>query len=213
MTTRRLLRVGAAATILFLVLLGVQGALRAGYDPVYHTGSELSLGGLGWIQILNFVQMGLALVGFAVALGRALHTPAAAALLAFAGLALIAAGVFVTDPVRGFPPGVRAPAQASWHGQVHDLTGPVMMLALFAACVVVLPRLRGPWRRYTLLTAVAGLGLTAATVGAWQSDAAYTGLVQRALILLYWTWIALLGLHLAGRRVTGASPTATPPPR
>jgi hypothetical protein len=31
--------------------------LRPGYDPIYHTGSELELGARGWIQRANFIVM------------------------------------------------------------------------------------------------------------------------------------------------------------
>lgn len=46
------------------------------------------------------------------------------------------------------------------------------------------------------LTSVAGLVLLIATAVAWQKDAKYTGLVQRALILVYCSWIVLLRLYL-----------------
>jgi hypothetical protein len=47
-----------------------------------------------------------------------------------------------------------------------------------------------------VLTAVAGLALTVSTALTWQKDAANTGLIQRGLILVYWSWIVLLGIHL-----------------
>ncbi|MGH2698191.1 MAG: hypothetical protein ACRDJL_03190 [Actinomycetota bacterium] len=47
-----------------------------------------------------------------------------------------------------------------------------------------------------MLAAVAGLALTIWTAPSYQRDAANTGLVQRALILVYWSWIVLLGIHL-----------------
>lgn len=56
--------------------------------------------------------------------------------------------------------------------------------------------LEGSWRWYTALTAVVGLGLTMGTALSYQRDAAKTGLVQWALILVYWSWIVLLGIHL-----------------
>jgi hypothetical protein len=31
---------------------------------------------------------------------------------------------------------------------------------------------------------------------AYQKDAAHTGLVQRGLIIVYWSWIAALAIHL-----------------
>jgi hypothetical protein len=74
-----------------------------------------------------------------------------------------------------------------------------MFLAVFGACLTLTGRLQGPWQAYTLLTAVAGLALTAWTALAYQRDAANTGLVQRGLIVVYLGWIVLLGIHLATR--------------
>jgi hypothetical protein len=30
----------------------------------------------------------------------------------------------------------------------------------------------------------------------WQNDASYTGLVERSLILVYWSWLVVLAVHL-----------------
>ncbi len=38
--------------------------------------------------------------------------------------------------------------------------------------------------------------MTIWTVLAFRRDAANTGLVQRGLILIYWTWIVVVGIHL-----------------
>ena len=51
-------------------------------------------------------------------------------------------------------------------------------------------------RSYTVLTAVVGLALTISTAVAWQKDASKTGLVQRALVFVYFSWIVLVGIHL-----------------
>jgi hypothetical protein len=42
--TDALLLTGLTAAVLFVVVLLVEGAVRPGYDPIYHTGSELELG-------------------------------------------------------------------------------------------------------------------------------------------------------------------------
>jgi hypothetical protein len=72
-----------------------------------------------------------------------------------------------------------------------------MFLALFAACLILAGSLESPWRIYTVVTAVVGLVLTAWTAVSFQRDAANTGLVQRTLILVYWVWVILTGIHLA----------------
>lgn len=199
LTLDALLIVGMATAVVFVAILLVEGALRPGYDPTYHTVSELSLGDRGWIQIANFLQMGVGMFAFAVGIHRTLNTLVGAILLAIFGVGMMAAGAFLPAPKRGYPPGAPTwtPDQLSWHHQVHDVVGgPVAFLAIFGACLTLVGRLDGPWRLYTVLTATIGLALTIWTALAYRRDAVNTGLVQRALILVYWSWIVLMGVHL-----------------
>lgn len=193
------LLVGVASAVVFVVVWLVEGARRPGYDPTYHTVSELSSGDSGWIQVANFLQMGAGTFAFAVGVNRTLNTSVGAVLLAIFGLGMVAAGVFRPDPIRGYPPESPTGTRdgVSWHHQAHGvISGPIAFFALFGACLVLASRLDGAWRLYTVLTAVVGLVLTIGTALAYQRDAANTGLVQRALILVYWSWIVVLGLHL-----------------
>jgi Protein of unknown function (DUF998) len=196
--TGTLLIVGEVAALVFVAVLLIEGALRRGYDPAYHTSSALSLGDRGWIQIANFLQLGVGTFAFAVGVHQALNSVVAAVLVAIFGLGAIVAGVCRMDPMRGYPPGAQSgtPTTLTWHHQVHDIAGPIMFLAIFAACLALAGRLQGFWRLYTIFTAVAGLVLTISTAVAWQKDAKNTGLVQRALILVYYSWFVLLGVHL-----------------
>ena len=196
--TRPLLIVGVAAAVVFVAVLLIEGVLRRGYDPTYHTSSALSLGDRGWIQIANFLQLGAGTFAIAVGIHQALNSVVAPVLVAIFGLGAIVAGVWRMDPMRGYPPGAQSgtPTTLTWHHQVHDIAGPIMFLAIFGACIALAVRLQGLWRLYTILTAVAGLALTISTAVAWQKDAKYTGLIQRALILVYSSWFVLLGLHL-----------------
>ena len=196
--TQTLLIVGVAAAAMFVAILLIEGMLRPNYNATYHMGSALSLGDRGWIQVVNFLQLGLGMFAFAVGVYQSLNTVVAALLVAIFGLGAIVAGVFRMDPMRGYPPGAPTgtPAELTWHHKVHDLSGPIMFLAIFGACLALAGHLPGPWRLYTVLTAVAGLALTISTAVAWQKDARNTGLIQRALILVYCSWIVLLGIHL-----------------
>src|SRR5215207_2164481 len=105
-----LLSVSVAAVVVFMGVLLIEGALRPGYRPTYHPGSALSLGDRGWIQIANFLQLGIAMF----------------------------AGVFRMDPMRGYPPGAPTgtPTELTWQHRVHELAGPTMFFAIFAACLV-----------------------------------------------------------------------------
>jgi Protein of unknown function (DUF998) len=93
---------------LFVVGFTAIGAKRAGYDWQRHTVSSLAVGHQGWLQRTNFVVAGL-LYGYAA---RGLHEcprrsvgpRLVSALVAGASAGLIGSGVFVTDPIGGFPP-------------------------------------------------------------------------------------------------------------
>jgi hypothetical membrane protein len=106
-STDVLLLAGVAAAIVFAAVLLVEGARRPGYDPIYHTGSELDLGEGGWVQRANFLLMGLGVFAYAVGVNQTLNTDLGAVLLAIFGFGMIVAGVFVPDAVRGYPPGAR----------------------------------------------------------------------------------------------------------
>jgi hypothetical protein len=67
--------------------------------------SLLSNGAVGWIQIAGFVIAGAMVVACAIGVQRALKDGPAATwaprLIALYGLGLVAAGVFVADPMTG----------------------------------------------------------------------------------------------------------------
>jgi hypothetical protein len=71
--TRMLLTGGVVAGPLFVAVGLAQAFTRAGFDPVRHPLSLLSLGDFGWIQITNFVTAGLLFLGAAVGVRRVLH--------------------------------------------------------------------------------------------------------------------------------------------
>jgi len=67
-----LLTGGVVAGPLFVAVGLAQAFTRAGFDPVRHPLSLLSLGDLGWLQITNFVTAGLLFLG-SMALGPLLN--------------------------------------------------------------------------------------------------------------------------------------------
>jgi hypothetical membrane protein len=126
-----LLLVGVVAVVVWVAVVLIEGSLRPGYEPTYHTASELELGERGWIQRVNFLLMGVGMLAFAVGVSRTLDSVFGAVLLAISGVGAVVSGVFIPDPIRGYPPGARSEpsAQKTWQAQVHDVAGPVMFLA------------------------------------------------------------------------------------
>jgi hypothetical protein len=68
--TRGLLRCGVAAGPLFVTVFLAEGARRAGYKPLRHPVSSLSLGPHGWVQVANFSAAGTLCLAAAAGLSR-----------------------------------------------------------------------------------------------------------------------------------------------
>jgi hypothetical protein len=112
--------------------------------------------------MVNFALAGVLNLLYAGGLWRTLHPGRAGTwgplLIGAYGLGLIAVGVFRTDPAQGFPPGVTAAAEPSWHGAVHALGALFTFLALTGALAVLvrlfLARNQPWWAFYCLVSAV-----------------------------------------------------------
>ncbi|MFC4117192.1 DUF998 domain-containing protein [Nonomuraea zeae] len=139
----RLLLAGALAGPVFLASAIIQMLTREGFDITRHPISQLSTGGLGWIQITTFVLAGVG--GLALAAGiRRTYTEgtgrrALPVLVGIFGTGMIAAGVFTMDPEHGFPAGTPdgPVAQMSWHSIAHSSAAAVSFTALAIAAIVL----------------------------------------------------------------------------
>lgn len=198
MLTDVLLMAGMVTAVVFVAVVLVEGARRSGYDPVLMTASELSLGERGWVQRINFFQVGAGTLAFALGVNAAIDAVVGSLLLAVFGLGFIGSGLILPDPLHGYPPEARdvAPRPTTLQGRLHNAIGPVMFIAVFLACLALATQLHGIWQLYTLATAAAGIGLTVLTARAFTRDAPTTGLIQRILIVVYLAWLVLLGFHL-----------------
>jgi hypothetical protein len=201
----RLLVAGLFAGPLFTAAYLLEGALRGhGYSPLRHPVSSLALGPQGWEQIANFLVCGLLVVVFSIGLRRSLRPgPGALALpllVAVWGLGLLGAGVFVTDPVGGYP---TAATPVTWHGQLHDLAFSLpafaaLTLAMLTAGVTFARRRSGWFALYSALSGIAfAILFVFATLGfagvdPWISTA---GLWQRLCVSVGWLWLALLAAN------------------
>jgi hypothetical protein len=205
--TRLLLAGGVGGPPLFVAVLLLEGATRPGYNAWVQAGSALSLSRWGWVQMANFVVCGVLVFGFALGLRRLLAAGGRGStwgprLIAAFGLALVVAGVFVTDPAQGYPPGTPSgPAVATtWHGAIHAFAGLMVFAALLpSACYVMASYFanasggRG-WALYSIAT---GIVIWASFVdfivaGARNGPA---GFYERIAILAGWGWIAFLAFR------------------
>jgi len=197
--TRSLLGYGVIAGPIYVAVSLALAFTRRGFDITRHAWSLLSIGDLGWIQVTNFVVVGLMTVAAAAGLRRAGIGRWTPRLVAAYGLSLVAAGVFRADPAEGFPVGTPAgPGTVSWHGMLHLLSGTVGFSCLIAACVVTARAFVHSGRRgWALYSAAAGVALFAGFAGmASGSHGAATTLPFAAAVVLVWSWITAYSVHV-----------------
>jgi hypothetical membrane protein len=202
-TTRLLLAGGAIGPLLFIVVFLIEGATRPHYSVWQDAVSALSLGQDGWMQITNFIVCGALVFGFAIGLRRVLRTGRGSTwgpiLLGIVGLAMIGAGIFVTDPGLGYPYEAST-ITLTVHGTIHSLISLCAFIALPAACFVLArrdaadPAARG-WAWYSVATGllVVVLFVLTAVVTALGGPG---GLAQRIFLIVGWSWIAVQAIRL-----------------
>jgi hypothetical protein len=192
---------------LFIGTAMVEGRRRRDYSARRHPVSALALGDSGRVQTVNFLVGGTLTCLFAVgvrrARGRAI--PAVAPLLVgAAGVGLISAGIFATDPVNGYPPGVPdRSVQRTRTGAVHELSAVPVMIGIPALAVGagVHAAVRGDrrWAAYSLATALVSLVsfvVAGAGFGGAVRFAGWAGLSQRIGIVTAFGWVSLLAVRL-----------------
>jgi uncharacterized protein DUF998 len=218
--TTMLLRCGVLAGPLFVTAFLLEGATRADYHPLRHPVSTLQLGEtIGWTQTANFIIAGLLTLGFALGIRPALRASERDStwgplLIGAVGIGLIGSGLFLTDPVSGYPPGTPAISDYTWHGALHDLFSAPTFLGWPVACLVFARRFVG-WgqRGWAIYSAASGVLFTAMFILTSQAFSQTPdlvdigGLLQRSTITIGWIWLTLFAIHL----LKTSNPTPTGP--
>ncbi len=209
---RLLLAGGVIGPLLNIVVIFVLGATRPGYNAWQMPDSSLELGEGGWLQIANYIVTGALLLGFAIGFRRVLRTGRGSTwepiLLGLYGLTFIGAGIFVNDPVLGYPPG--ASSTPTVPGTLHNLFGQLQFISLIPTCFVLarraaIPERRG-WAWYSVATGLlvaatdVAFVLTFELLDGWQA-----GLIERIGIIAGCSWIAVLAIQLMSKKVQRVS--------
>ena len=210
--TRSLLATGVAGAVLFVVAFIALGAIRSGYDPMRHFVSLLSLTPEGWPMTITFLLCGLSIVLGGAGLWRTMPRGRGARAIPFgtglAGLGLVLAGIFPTDPVQGYPPGtpLEMPATASPQAAIHVAGAFLLFFGAAAAAIGGARRALvdgdRPWLWFSTSCAVLVLAantVTSTPPGTISPVAAVAGLLQRISIVAALGWIAAACFRAAGR--------------
>jgi len=169
----------------------------------------------GQVQTANFAVTGTLVLAGAAGLRHAadpaLSSRAGRALIGAAGAGLIAAAVFATDPVSGYPPGTPgALTQPTRAGMIHNLAAVPVFLGLPAAAITCSRQsIRAGHRGFGLYCAATATTMLATTAlagaGFNQSPRLVNlaGLFQRASIVTGFGWLTTI----SARALTRASAT------
>jgi hypothetical membrane protein len=190
--------------ILFTAVYTIEGIGRPGYDATRRPISDLSVGPGGWVQIANFIVLGTLVLGLAVALR---HGPSPLSrsrwlsrLIALFGIGLLAAGIFVTDPAPGYPPGSVKTA-ITFHGAMHQVASLIAFNALPVACYVTAWHLwrSGTWRGFSIYSVASGVLMmaTLAGFGFAMASGGPAGIFERCAGSIGLAWLILTSARLA----------------
>ncbi len=205
--TKKLLISGIIAGPLFTLSWLIAGATREGYSQLRHPISSLSIGNLGWTQITTFLVVGTLLFGFAIALKRIAIAQglsvAGAHIIAFCALGLIGAGLFVSDPLSGYPSGLHTLREnRSLSGILHDMFSAFLFIgypfAAYKFARIFMKKKETYWAIYTIfsgLTFICFFIITSMGSGQVAGFVDYGGLFQRITLTILWCWITLVAIH------------------
>lgn len=202
---------GVIGPILFAMLVIIAGTVYDGYSHVSQKISELGGEGAEYaiIQNVNFVMLGLFVLGFSWSLTRVLGPPnLGPALIGFFGLSSsIANGLLPCD--------VGCNGQTSV-ALLHNITG----LAGFVAAIVGMLVLARRWRTepdwrphvgFTRAAALVSVGGLVWFVASQAMDAqAFAGVAQRTFVLALLVWIAATALRTGHEIRVSDSMASTP---
>lgn len=199
--TRSLLGYGVIAGPIYLIVGLAQAVARDDFDLFRHSLSLLANGSWGWVQIANLIVTGLMTIAAAVGMRRALRPERAVGeLVAVYGAGLVLSGIFVADPMEGFPPGTPdgPPESASASGILHLAAGGIGFLALAVAYLRL-----GRWfaERQDLRLARASrivgiLVLAGFAVGAATATTPVGVPAIWVAVLFGWVWLAIASIAI-----------------
>lgn len=198
---------GAAAPVLFWLVVIAAGAVTPGYSHVTETISALAEQGapFGWIMRTGGVAVGAMLMLFALAIGAEFRSRTAAGLVALGGGCMAVGIGFVNcDPGCPLPP-------VSGSGVAHAILALILFATYGIVPIVVARRLsRRTWLRgfsfacglasLTMLVLAFALAPTSVMTG-------WVGLSQRLNVFVELLWVEVIGLDLLLRRSANAPHT------
>jgi hypothetical membrane protein len=200
---------GIIGPILTILVFTLDGALRPGYSAIGEAVSYLFLDARGWIEITNFIVLGLLLIVFAIGflqwrrtVMQAIFRRVSSALLILSSLGFVMAALFLPDPF-GEPP-------HTVHAMLHGIAFVVVFFPLGLACLLIGSQFRkiAGWRIhgwYSLITGVLTslVALASLILPPSSSPPIRGGLFERLLFVIAFAWYVILASRMLMRERAG----------
>jgi MFS family permease len=162
------------------------------YSPICDSVSSLALTGIGWLQSICFLAMGLLLEIFVAGLffniRRARGFHAGIGLLALCGFVLLLIATFHVNHT-GAPP---------IDGTIHTISSYGLGLLFPIAILSLAPSFKSTpnWRSISVYTLVAGVLAFGLIIGAFLTEqTGWFGLYERIIILNALVWVEVVAIH------------------
>jgi Protein of unknown function (DUF998) len=168
--------------------------------------------GNAWIQTATFLVAGALALWRALGVWKVCWTTSPRVVAGPIGLfwwsiGLIGAGLFTTDPVVGYPPGVTVRPEYSTSGALHDLFSVPAFIAIGLAIGLsfsrwFLRRRAAMWAAYSAASGVIILGAFFAAATSFSSPTVltpYGGALQRVTAVTIWAWFTAICIYLRRR--------------
>ncbi len=209
-TTQRLARLAIGGALLFPLLLVVVGVVQWDFlhehgwrlfdhgDVTWPSGTALGPG--GFLQVLNFLVLGVSVLSLAVVLHRTVRArrKVGSWLVGLMGIALLLSAVRIDEPTAF---GGEGSSPETWNGVVHGIAFVLLLVATLLSMIVLGFQLRRDprWSDLGRVSFAAAIGLPLALIGIGSLNSAI-GIYLFLAILL--AWIAVLALR--GHRLASA---------
>ncbi|MEE8323428.1 MAG: DUF998 domain-containing protein, partial [Candidatus Bathyarchaeia archaeon] len=187
---------GIIAPIIFAIIVMIAGLLRPDYSHLINFVSELGAVGApnAIIQRINFVLVGILIVGFTFGLHRGIGDGKGSIigplLFAIFGLSAVVSGIFSTDPIQ---PG-------SFSDIMHSMSSAIGSMAAIFGFFIISIRLEQDilWERYRYFSIViAFVAIVVSVVGTGLlSVLGAPGLAQRLFMAVLFLWIEVMAIRL-----------------
>ena len=196
---------GMIGPALFVAVFLLEGWIRPGYNPLAEYVSALSLGGRGWVQMVNFVLFGALLFGFSRA-AAAEFPNGKASRWGLILLTIIAIGYFFSGPFVMDPAGTPL-AEATFHGTLHGILGAIVFLLMPITIFVFWRRFHSDPKWQFLQGWTLALGIICAAVDIYfsivskipillTSQSPWIGVIQRGVIVPFMVWVFVFGFGM-----------------